>query len=115
MAHGYRLEAEYQSGFVLKEDAQDHSPYDAGKNIFHAIRQHRPEAAHGPLVRFSAIGPAKRYDIDWTTVPAGAEPLMEYQMERDFHPELGWTGDPRAAGYLFGYELDGQRVVKELD
>lgn len=115
MAHGYLLEAQYESGFVLKEDAQDHSPYDAGKNIFHAIKHGRPVDGHGQLVRFSAIGPAKRYDIDWTTVPTDAIPLMEMELARDFHPELGWTSDPRAT-HIFGYELpDGQRVVKELE
>ena len=91
MPHGWLLEAEYESGFVLTEDGADHSPYDPGRNTFHAILNDRPTLhGHGPMVRFSLIGAEMRYDIEWTTLPPDARPVYYRQMQRAFRIEDGW-------------------------
>src|SRR5690606_22411755 len=97
------IEAEYESGFVLREDEQDHSPYDAGRNIFHAILHRRPEEAHGRMVRFSLVTPEHTYNVDWTELPDNARPIRFKHMERD---SVGgeWVGDPRIVGIDFGYQ-----------
>lgn len=72
MAHGFYLEAEYESGYILREDDNDHSPYDPKKNVFHAISHDRPQkAGHGAMVRWSMAGPNdgdQRFDVDWTQI-----------------------------------------------
>jgi hypothetical protein len=104
LAYGWRLEAEYESGFVLAEDERDHSPYDPARNVFHAIVNRRAtEHGHGGLVRFSLIGPDRRYDIDWRTVPDGAEPVYFRRMSRVFNVEGGWL-PPRCDSHHFGWQ-----------
>ena len=108
----YYLEAEYQDGFVLREDEQDHSPYDAGRNIFHAILNKRAEAVHGPMVRFSLVGPETTYSIDWTLLPDNARPIRFKQMEHERNVATGET-DIRCTGIDFGYQYtdtNGQNV-----
>lgn len=111
MAYGWYLEAEYDSGFVLTEDEADHSPYDAGRNTFHAILNGRPTEGHGPLVRFSLIGDGLRYDIDWTTLPEGARPVYYRQMQRGFTVEGGWQ-PAVCTSHSFGWQatVDGESV-----
>jgi hypothetical protein len=55
MPESIYIEAEYADGYVHREDAQDHSPYVSGKNIFSDVLESRPVAAHGPMVRFSLV------------------------------------------------------------
>lgn len=110
----YHLEAEYESGFVLVEDAQDHSPYDASRNIFHAILNKRPEKAHGKLVRLSLVGPEHTYNIDWTKLPDNARPIRFKDMEAD---TVGGTiTDVRTMQIRFGYQYndDNGENVQEI-
>lgn len=79
------LEAEYEDGFILREDDRDFSPYDGeGKNTFNAIYEHKPVAAHGALVRYSLVTPVHTYTIDWKTVPAGARPIRWKHMSHSW-------------------------------
>lgn len=113
----YHLEAEYESGFVLIEDERDHSPYDAGRNIFHAILNQRPEQAHGKLVRLSLVGTDHTYSIDWTQVPASGRPIRVKHMEADL--TLDGPSETRLTKIVFGYQYndtDGKnvQVVEEI-
>lgn len=84
MAHGFYLEAEYESGFVITEDEVDQSPYDATRNIFHAILNGRPtDAGEGRMVRWSMIPTAggQRYDVDWTELWEVDSPRPVYYRE----------------------------------
>lgn len=102
------IEAEYKDGYVHREDEQDHSPYVSGKNIFSDILEKRPEAAHGPMVRFSLVTPGKSYDIDWTTLPESARPIRFKHMERDTDIATGETGETRLVGLDFGYQYNDE-------
>lgn len=116
MPFGWRLEAEYSSGYVLTEDEADHSPYDPGRNVFHAILNGRATAAgHGPLVRFSLIGLETRYDVDWTGLPANARPVYFRDMRRAFAIEGGWQPAECVAHHFGVQYTDGEgRSVKEV-
>lgn len=108
MAFGALVEAEYTDGFVLTEDGADRSPYDEGRNTFHAIANGRPEADHGPMVRWSLITPAQTYSVAWTELVAlEAVPMYERDMERDFVPGEGWSGPPRCVRHRFGWRGEG--------
>ncbi len=97
------LEAEYEDGFVLREDEQDHSPYDSHKNIFHAILNARPVEAHGKMVRFALVTPEHTYTIDWTDLPENARPIRFKHMERNSVGGV-WIEEPRLVGIDFGYQ-----------
>ena len=105
MAYGYQLQAEYEDGWVLTEDGLDQSPYDPNRNVFHAILNSAPVLDHGSLVRFSAIGNSKRYDIDWRDLPSNARPIYfrDMVLERDVA-----SGDTRtyATRHVFGYQFN---------
>lgn len=82
-----RLVAEYADGFVLSEDNADQSPYDPGRNIFHAVLHGRPVAEHGDLINLTLELPADAGDefpggfvIDWRSVPAGSRPIRFRKM-----------------------------------
>lgn len=96
------IEAEYESGFVLREDEQDHSPYDPGKNIFHAILNGRPCEFHGKMIRFTLVTSEHTYDIDWTALPDNARPIRFKKMERE--SVGGVWQEPRIVGIDFGYQ-----------
>ena len=104
MAYGYKLEAQYADGYVLREDEHDHSPYDSMKNIFHAILHQRPVKPHGKMVRFSLVGPDVTHTIDWTTLPDNARPIYLRQMESDLL--AGGEGEARCMSHHFGYQYN---------
>lgn len=98
------IEAEYESGFILREDENDHSPYDREKNIFHAILNMRPCEVHGKMVRFSLVMDEKdTYNVDWTVLPDNARPIRFKHMEADFVGDL--MTDKRIVGIDFGYQF----------
>lgn len=105
MSFGWLLESEYESGYVLREDELDHSPYDATRNIFHAILHARPtDSGHGAMVRYSLVGTEMRYDIDWTKLPDNARPIYYRKMQR--HAVNGdFAGEPEVLGHFFGYQF----------
>lgn len=121
MAYGWLLQAEYASGYVLTEDERDHSPYDPGRNTFHAIMNGRPvEAGHGDLVRLSLIGPQMRYDIDWRALPDTARPVYYRQMQRTRAVDGSTDTGPVCLAHHFGYQYtdaEGRNVqdVHEID
>lgn len=105
MALTIYIEAEYDDGYIHREDEQDHSPYESGRNIFYDILHKLPEKPHGPMVRFSLITPEQRWDIDWTVLPANARPIRFMKKERDY--EVGTNepvGEIRMTGIDFGYQ-----------
>jgi len=99
-----RLRATYEDGFVLIEDEHDESPYDEGRNVFHAIANARPCAEHGRLLEFALTAPGRSHVIDWTQVPAGARPIRERHMEME--QVGGVLSDPVVVQITFGYEYD---------
>lgn len=115
MAFGYFVEAEYESGYVHREDEQDHSPFVRGKNILFDIINRYPEKAHGKMVRFSLVGAnGDRYDIDFSKLPDNAKPIYyrEMQLQRNFS-----TGEQNLSclKHYFGYEYKkGKEKVKEI-
>lgn len=114
MALGYYLEAEYESGYVHREQPEDHSPYVRGKNIFNDILEHRPEAVHGKMVRFALVGPEHTNTVDWTTLPDNARPIYSRDMEQDSIG--GEIIETRMMKQIFGYQYnnpDGKNV-KEI-
>ena len=124
---GYYLEAEYKSGYVHSNEHQDISPYTlttkvngvaTGYNILNDIINKRPSEFHGSMVRWSLIGPNKRWDIDWTTLPDNARPIYLRDMEQDFNVS-GGTGETRIIKQDFGYQYndeDGRnhKEIKEI-
>jgi hypothetical protein len=109
-------EAEYADGYVHREDAQDHSPYVSGKNIFSDVLESRPVAAHGPMVRFSLVTPDATHTIDWTVLPDNARPIRFKHMERDLNGDGQWDGAARLVGVDFGYQYTDEsgRNVQEV-
>jgi hypothetical protein len=107
------LKATYQDGFVLEEDERDQSPYDEGRNIFHAIANSRPCIEHGRLVEFALITPDGSHVVDWTDVPEGARPVRERHMQMQQVGEV--LGAPTVMQIVFGYEYDRDgEVVREI-
>lgn len=100
---GY-LRAIYEDGFTLIEDERDESPYDPGRNVFHAVLHQRPCAEHGKLVEFALIGPERSVVVDWTQVPEGSRPVRERHMEMTQVGDV--LGDPVLMGITFGYEYE---------
>lgn len=97
------LEAQYADGFILREDEQDHSPYNTGRNIFHAILNRKPELAHGAMVRYSLVTPAQTHSVDWANLPDNARPIRFKHIERC---SMGgqWVEEPRTVRIDFGYQ-----------
>lgn len=130
MAHGYLLQAEYESGYILTEDANDHSPYDPGRNTFHAILNARAESVHGPMVRFSLLpesGTGKRLDVDWTLLREAQNPRPVYFRKMSKTDEISVDGDvisegpPVCQSHHFGFQFNdaetGENVqcVEQID
>jgi hypothetical protein len=107
------VRATYCDGFLLIEDERDESPYDEGRNVFHAIRHGRPCAEHGALVEFALITPEQTHAVDWTKVPEGALPVRERHMEMT---QVGHVlDDPVVVGITFGYEYErAGETVREV-
>ncbi len=115
MAFGYNIEAEYESGYVHREDEQDHSPFVRGKNILFDIINHYPEKAHGKMVRFSLVRQnGQHYDLDFTKLPAGAKPIYYRQMQLERNLDTG-EQNLTCLKHYFGYEYKkaGEKV-KEI-
>jgi hypothetical protein len=115
MTMSVHLRATYEDGFVLIEDELDQSPYDEGRNIFHAIRESRPCADHGALVEFALITPGQPFAVDWTKVPKGALPVRERHMEVSQVGDV--LGDAVVVGITFGfeYEVAGETVREVIE
>lgn len=131
------LEALYESGYVLRQDDVDRSPFDRDKNVFHAIKEHRPCEIHGPLVKLALHCPVNTLTIDWTVLPDNARPIWfkHMQLEQVVGVEDGTVLEERlgVAGVDFGYQFnepdgtnvqlvrkihwlaDGQEVITEAD
>jgi hypothetical protein len=123
MAYGFRLSAAYESGYVLTEDDNDHSPYDPGRNVFHAIINGRPsDAGHGQLVRWSlTAADGRTWSVEFTPLmwKLNARPVWAMQMERQLNIDGSPAGPSHVVGVLFGYQYttaDGRNVqeVKEI-
>ena len=125
MAYGYWLEAEYESGFILREDSQDRSPYRAGDNFFSAIRRDSAtQSGHGPLVRFSLIpwdASGRRHEIDWTALAELEHVRPVYFRRMSQTTRADGTGDaaPVCNAHGFGYQYldangDNIQVITEL-
>ncbi len=117
MAYGYYLEAEYESGYVHREQEEDHSPYVKGKNIFNDILNHRPEAVHGKMIRFSLVGPETTHNVPWEGLPDNARPIYFRDMEQDTVGNV--ITETRMIRQVFGYQYndeDGNNVqeTKEI-
>lgn len=125
MVDGYYLEAEYETGYVHSNELYDVSPYalndrgELGPNIFNDILQKRPNAIHGKMVRFSLIGPEKRYDINWMGLPDNARPIYLRHMEHVFNPSTG-EKKTNMTSQSFGYQYNDEdgsnhKEVQEID
>lgn len=113
MPYGYYIEAEYESGYIHREDSQDASPFVRGKNILHDIVNRYPEKAHGKMVRFSLVG-KERHDIDFSKLPAKAKPIYYREMQLDKNMV---TGEEKLTclKHCFGYEYkNGKNKMKEI-
>lgn len=95
------IEAEYEDGYIHREDEQDHSPYVAGKNIFSDILEQRPVPIHGRMVRFSLIKGIDQYNVDWLSVPDNARPIRFKHMEAVLRAEKITV---ELVGIDFGYQ-----------
>ncbi len=115
MAFGYLVEAQYESGYVHREDEQDHSPFVRGKNILFDIINHYPEKAHGKLVRFSLVGiNGQRFDVDFTTLPDDAKPIYYRDMQLERNLDSG-EQNLTCLRHYFGYEYKkGKQKIKEI-
>ena len=118
MAYGYRIQAEYESGYLHTEDEQDHSPFVRGKNILNDIIEKRPEIAHGKLVRFSLIGEDERYDLDFTELPESARPIYYRKMQSTLDSGTG-EHTVECLKHYFGYQYNdingkNQKEIKEI-
>lgn len=111
------IEAEYSDGYIHSETVLgDVSPYLADKNIFNDILEKRPEAAHGPMVRFSCYYQNFRYDVNWSGLPANARPIRYKNMQRHFQQDVGWIGEAEILSIGFGYQYTDEqgRNVQEV-
>lgn len=111
----YSIEAEYESGYVHRETDEDRSPYLRDANIFSDILNRRPDAIHGPLVRFSLNLPDdERLDVDFTNLPGNAEPIRLMYMEADFDMTDASLIERRLTRIDFGVKYttaDGEEVT----
>lgn len=114
--YSYYIEAEYESGYVHREMPEDHSPYVRGKNIFNDILEKRPEAIHGPMVRFTLVMPGEqpntvtRHNVDWTKLDpkTNPRPIRFKHFSRSVTMGEGAEDDvdtgPVLTGVDFGYQ-----------
>lgn len=114
MAYGYYLEAEYESGYVHREDEQDASPFVHGKNILYDIINKLPEDAHGRLVRFGLVGPEKTYNIDFRAMPADAKPIYYRNVKKTWNSETGEILNVDVK-HFFGYEFHDSDNKKQKE
>lgn len=103
------LEAQYSDGYLVREDDEDRSAYEDGRNVFFDILHGLPVAEHGPMVRLSLFTGRWTYSIDWRSLPAGSRPIRFKHMERDFSASGEPRGDPRVARIDFGYQFTDEQ------
>jgi len=100
-------EAEYADGYIHSETEHDDvSPYTGEHNILNDILEKRPEAEHGPLVRFSTFYKDQRYDVDWNDLPDNARPVRWKRMEAD--QVGGEITEVRLTKVGFGYQWNDE-------
>lgn len=102
------VQAEYADGYIHDETTlNDVSPYVEFKNIFDDILHKRPEAEHGPMVRFAVFYKNAKYDIDWTTLPVNARPIRfrDRQFVTDYGTGKEWIEN---IGCRFGYQYNDE-------
>ena len=123
------VEAEYSDGYILSETEQnDISAYvdcplvdgvPTGPNTLNDILEKRPEALHGPMVRFSVFYHDARHDVMWEGLPTNARPIRF----RDGYNYLDGSGNEVFGGWTgcrFGYQYNDEsgkniKEVKELN
>lgn len=127
MPFGTLIEAEYEDGFILKEDEKDayfclHC--NKLRNIFHAILHDQPVVEHGHMIRWTVVTPKLTYSVDWKALldnPAiiNPRPVCSRDMERDFDVSTGEpVGPARVMLHIWGYQYNnpdgsnGQDVQK---
>lgn len=126
-------QAEYADGYVLDEtqhnDVSQHTIIQmvdgvpTGANIFDDILHKRPEAEHGPMVRFTLFYKDRKWDIDWRDLPASARPVRFRDFERtDQELEDGRMveGQKRLMRMRFGYQFTdkngkNQQIIQEVE
>ena len=102
------VEAEYADGFILSEtEHNDVSPYTGINNILSDIIEKRPEADHGPLVRFSCFYRDNRYDVDWRTLPDNARPIRFRDCQLLTNTATGEQSFSHT-GCRFGYQFNDE-------
>jgi len=100
------VQAEYADGYIHDETTlNDVSPYVEFKNIFDDILHKRPEAEHGPMVRFTAFYKNAKYDIDWTTLPDNARPIRFRDGASYLSGGEEWS---EWTGMRFGYQFNDE-------
>lgn len=129
MSWGVLIEAEYESGLVLREGPEDMSPYDLGKNFFHAVLTSRAtDHGHGRMTLYAAVTPEHTWTIEWRELwnVVDPRPISYRKMENaktfsavDGTPVGNVEGVQSCAGHFFGYQYrdgDGKNVqeVQEL-
>lgn len=106
------VEAEYEDGYVHSEtELDDVSQFEDGRNVFYDILERRPEADHGPMVRFSVYYQNQRYDVDWTQLPDSARPIRFRHGFSTMNVASGEILDSGFTGVDFGFQWndeDGQ-------
>lgn len=129
MPFGTLIEAEYEDGFILKEDEKDEYyclHCNKLRNIFHAVLHEQPVSEHGQMVRWSLRTSKNLYSIDWKEVLTDSSminprPVRSFDMEAEFDlvtKEL--VGEPRAVLHIFGFQYnnpDGSNVkdIQEIE
>lgn len=128
MAHGFWLQAEYESGYVITEDDVDHSPFDPGRNVFHAILNNRPtDHGHGRMTRFAMVPwdpEGKTFEINWVPLWEVDNPRPIYCRVMHKTDELADDGtvltdtaavcDMHKFGYQFN-DADGKNVQEVVE
>lgn len=112
------VEAEYESGYIHRENESDRSSYVRDRNTFYDILEKLPCDVHGRMTRFSAVindgETLTQHDVDWTKLPDNARPIRFKHMEGTFLE--GGVVDTHIIGIDFGYQYtdDNERNVQEV-
>lgn len=108
------IEAEYEDGFVHRQDERDRSLYEEGRNVFYDINNRLPERAHGSTVRFSLILENEHVHVDFTMLPDNARPICFKHMERDSKDGV-FIEEPRIVGIDFGYQYTDEDGINQQE
>jgi hypothetical protein len=122
MPYGTLIEAEYEDGFVLKENDKDEYfclHCNQLRNVFHAVLNDQPVNEHGCMVRWSMVTKDLTYSVNWKSLledPSiiNPRPVCSRDMEATFDPVTKRIiGEPKALIHIFGYQYnnpDGSNV-----